>query len=282
MELRGSNLSFNSRYDIDKDSRMWDFDDLVTKDVPLGIEYVLQKTNAKQLHWIGHSMGGMLHLAYLSTGSQKMAQIRSGITVGSTLMHLGSGSGFDQLTILLKLKKYIPAWLVIPNGSFHTLISPFLGYISTPLESFQVQAANMDPKITRMLFRFGFHRIPVRLLIQLASSIVGEKGATDRTGKISYLEQLVDVVKKSPKSASNLMLIAGEKDKQCPIVAAENSYNRLVSVWPSGKLKLRIFGKKYGHKESYGHNDLLIGKNVGSEVYPEIESWLSKGDVLNN
>jgi pimeloyl-ACP methyl ester carboxylesterase len=50
-------------------STWWTVDDHLQKDVPAVLEYVMQATGAKQLHWIGHSM--------VSDGYVDLADIRS-------------------------------------------------------------------------------------------------------------------------------------------------------------------------------------------------------------
>jgi pimeloyl-ACP methyl ester carboxylesterase len=46
-------------------STWWTVDDHLQKDVPAVLEYVLQATGAKQLHWIGHSMVGVVDVVCL-------------------------------------------------------------------------------------------------------------------------------------------------------------------------------------------------------------------------
>jgi len=259
-----------------KNTRFWDFDDYVQNDIPTAVNYVLKQSNTTQLHYIGHSMGGMLLLSYLSTSKDHLAQFRSGITVGSSLMSKGAHSGFDKLIPLLKLIPYVPKWFVIPNGSFNTLLSPFITFISGPLESFQMYAPNMDPAVTRMIFKYGFHSIPLKLLVHLSSAIIGDSGMTNRAGT-SYLHQLANLVKSEPGSPP-VLLIAGDKDEQCPPKAAENTYDVLSPHWSHGKLKLNCYGKTFGHREGYGHHDLLIGKRAVDEVFPDIVNWISTND----
>ncbi|MFB6347350.1 MAG: alpha/beta hydrolase, partial [bacterium] len=41
----------------------WNFDDFAQRDLPAAIDYVLEETGRDELHWVGHSMGGMLYYA---------------------------------------------------------------------------------------------------------------------------------------------------------------------------------------------------------------------------
>src|SRR5688572_3629564 len=55
VDLRGSGLSKKKflRY-------RWYFDDFVFQDLPAAVEQIMKVTKAPRLHWIGHSMGGLL------------------------------------------------------------------------------------------------------------------------------------------------------------------------------------------------------------------------------
>ena len=84
-ELRGhgKSLHLKERYN-------WNVQTFLDFDMPAIVNKVLEESGQKQLFWIGHSMGGMLLLAYLiSAGLNKdsalydASLIRGGITVGS-------------------------------------------------------------------------------------------------------------------------------------------------------------------------------------------------------
>ncbi|MSP24315.1 MAG: alpha/beta fold hydrolase, partial [Myxococcales bacterium] len=82
LELRGHGASESAqrtgprRFD-------WCLDDYLAKDVPAALAAVQSMTGVEGVHWIGHSMGGMLLYTQLATGGS--AAIRSGITVGSSV-----------------------------------------------------------------------------------------------------------------------------------------------------------------------------------------------------
>jgi hypothetical protein len=42
-----------------------------------------------------------------------------------------------------------------------------------------------------------------------------------------------------------------------------------------------MFGTANGHKNDYGHNDLILGKFAKKEVYPEILRWVKGHCALN-
>ena len=58
-------------------------DDYVLLDIPAALDYIRKTTGFSQVHWVGHSMGGMLLYAYdaLFDGGA----VASGITLGSPI-----------------------------------------------------------------------------------------------------------------------------------------------------------------------------------------------------
>src|SRR5262249_3588950 len=58
------------------------FDDYLYRDVPAALAKVLATSGAPAVHWVGHSMGGILLYAQLAAlGSAKLV---SGVAIGST------------------------------------------------------------------------------------------------------------------------------------------------------------------------------------------------------
>jgi len=80
VELRGAGRSTRptwwngKRYD-------WRFEDYVQHDGPAALRKVLRETGARQVHWVGHSMGGMI--AYALLMSPVHHKIASAVTLGS-------------------------------------------------------------------------------------------------------------------------------------------------------------------------------------------------------
>lgn len=65
--------------------RWWTIDDYVEKDVPALIRFVLRQTNSHQVHFLGHSMGGMILCGVMARVDTTTAKIRSCIAIGSGL-----------------------------------------------------------------------------------------------------------------------------------------------------------------------------------------------------
>jgi pimeloyl-ACP methyl ester carboxylesterase len=234
----------------------WCFDDYLLHDVPAAIAAV---GGGRPVHWIGHSMGGLLGLAHLGRGAPG---IRSLVTVGSSLDYTTSASGFRGLLPFRELLARLPA---VPIGMLARLSARFVGRWSTPYEKFNVWPSNCDPTLWRRICETGFHAVSPPVMAQLASAF-DDGGLTSRDGAIRYLQRLAD-------SDTPVLMLAGDRDAQCPPEAAE----RTASVLRCGEL--RIFGPDHGQADHYGHFDLLMGKRVHAEVFPILEKWLAAQDA---
>jgi len=286
LEMRGSNTSHHMDYHKKHNVPSWDFDDMLEHDIPQAINYVLQnslvdpKTNKKptQLHYIGHSMGGILLLSYLSLSPEHFSQFRSAITVGTAMSYANSGSHYTKLLPFRKIARYIEN-VMLPNGPANILLSYFIVWFPNPILNFQVCLENVGSGTALKIFRYALHSIPVRLLIHLSSAIANVKGVTNRKGDIFYLESLEKLCRERnshKKYLPPILMVGGDKDYQCPPLAVLNTHKELSECYPN--MKTEMFGRSYGDSYSYGHFDLLIGRKVNVEVFPVIEKWISEAE----
>jgi pimeloyl-ACP methyl ester carboxylesterase len=89
--------------------------------VPAVIDFILRATGAPQLHWVGHSMGGMLAVGSLSLGGDVARAIASLTMVGSGCY--GAGSWHAVLGPALR-------WLLpfgFPGVVAGHIMAPFVG-----------------------------------------------------------------------------------------------------------------------------------------------------------
>jgi pimeloyl-ACP methyl ester carboxylesterase len=239
----------------------WSFDDYLRFDLPAAIEKVQEVTGQRQLHVIGHSMGGMLFLSYCGNASE----VRSAITIGSSLDFSRTGSDFVRL---LKWKWLAHALPALPVGLLTLMVTPCAGRIANRIEEFTMWFANVDPVITRLHYANTFHAISSPVLLQL--STLFEAGGLRRwNGTGSYLDQ-------AACSRVPTLFVAADRDRQCPVEACRRTYECLRQS--SDAHRLVVCGQESGQQEHYGHFDLLIGKRAAEEVFPEIERWLRRYD----
>jgi pimeloyl-ACP methyl ester carboxylesterase len=240
----------------------WSFDDYLYRDLPAAINKVKAITGDKQLHMIGHSMGGMLCLCHAGLNG---SDIRSLITIGSSLVFTDTGSDFGPLLTLKPLARVFPA---IPVGVFSFMLSPLTGRIRNRFEGFLMWCSNVAPMVTRLLYANTFHAVSSPVLLQLSTAFeTGGLRMCDR--EVRYLDQVAH-------SPVPTLFLAGDHDRQCPPLACKRTYEQLTQHLDTHQMV--VFGKESGQRDHYGHFDLLLGKRAVEEVYPVIEEWLLQHD----
>lgn len=240
----------------------WSFDDYLLFDLPAAIAYAKRASGAPAVHWIGHSMGGLLAYAHLARGGSR--DFCSVTTIGSSLDYSGAKSGFHKLRPLRSLLDRIP---FVPIGLLGRAMARFVGRVETPFQRFNVWPSNVDPEHWRQVSREGFHAVSPAVMGQLASAME-TGGLRSRDGSTAYLDGLAG-------ATAPVLAIAGDRDAQCPPDAAE----RTLEALGSPRRELRVFGKSRGHGDHYGHFDLIIGRRARAEVFPCIDAWVDAADT---
>ena len=247
----------------DKPKGQWSLDDLIENDLPAVIRAVLEHSRAEKLHWIGHSLGGILLLMFAIENPE--APIDSFSAIGSALDYRpGTRKNiypklipWASVASSLHLKSF-------PYHLFARLGAPMAGRgIRLLPELMNFRRDNIDPEILRTMLAHGFTKAPYRLL-QGLSGLFSKEGLVRQNTEIAYRDQ---AIRFRPRS----LLISGSRDLQCPAEAVEDTGHRL-----HGARNVRImhFGKRHGHAREYGHIDLVLGKNVRQEVWPHLFNWL--------
>lgn len=198
-------------------------------------------------------MGGLLLLSYLGTNPNSFTQIKSAITVGSSLNYYNSGTGYAKLLPFQKLIDKFPRLksIHIPHGITSRLLASFSGRgWDIIAESFQCVTENSnflkntlnkktlffhsskckaEPHIIRKLLKFGFHSIPIQLMISLSSGITNPEGLIDKNG-FPFLQTLIQTIEKKKNQCPPIYMICGSKDQQCPLSAVEKTSNSLKTL----------------------------------------------------
>lgn len=257
IDLRGHGLSEKPAQRSRK-SWGWGFNTYCDQDIPAAIDAVLKISGKKKLHFIGHSMGGILlysHAALLNAKGKACAstKIQSGITIASSLDYSCSTSFFHRIVRLAPITHLVPSvpmnWPALFSSwaarFHHAFIDPVL-----------VARNNVELDCYRKMAANSIHPISAPVLREMAGAIDGS-GMKASSG-LMYADVLEEKGYLFP-----VLSLSGTADIQCPPdVAARFGTEHLV------------FGKEYGQEEEYGHNDLIMGKSAEREVWPKIYAWL--------
>lgn len=261
-ELRGSGMSDRPGLLYSDVPYSWGFNEHLVYDAPAIISEVLRRTGAPSVHWIGHSMGGMLIEAYLA--SQKEPPVASAIAIGAPADF--SKMSFVVLRIMARLRwslKLTPLPPMPFNGRLilpvaHMMPRWLLGLFNPP---------NVDPSICRRIVALASELITSKKLWLDMGDFVDRGSFASEDGK-PYLEGLSE-------TAVPLFVVGGSRDRVAPPA----------TIIPAGlpeegpeNCKRLILGKEAGCVEDYGHMDLLVGLRAEQEVYPVLLAWLTEHD----
>ncbi|MEW6139644.1 MAG: alpha/beta hydrolase [Thermodesulfobacteriota bacterium] len=259
IELRGSGLSARPgllRSDV---PLSWGFDDHLDKDTPAAIDFVCARTGAPAIHWIGHSMGGMLGLCHVA--NTRDARVKSLVT-------LGSPTDFKKIprrvfAVLLRLKWMMKIVPFAPMSLFARLSIPVLHRLPPYVQGL-LNPRNIEPNVARRIVAVGSPlTMSSRLWLDFGRFL--ETGVFSRISGEPYLAGLKGC-------HVPIFSISGAADLLAPPSACHDSD-------VPGEARL-VMGKVSGYQEDYGHMDLLLGSRARIEVYPLLSEWLRRNDDL--
>lgn len=233
----------------------WGFNDYCHQDLDAALDLVLQKSGKQQLHYIGHSMGGVLLLA---RAALQDTRIKSAMTLGSTLDYANSPSMFHSLIKIKPLGQFLPAIPVHWTSAVSSLGAKFTTKAIDPI---LVNPLNVDRQLYRKMAAIALHPVSGKVMMDLCQAIDGS-GLKSLDGSI-YADRLVEQGYGFP-----ILSVAGSEDIQCPPMAAARFGTEHI-----------VFGQAFGQQEDYGHDDLIMGKNAKTETWPVYVDWLEKHEL---
>ena len=253
-DLRGARFS-------NLPAKGWRLDDYIEQDLPAIFDLVRAQALSSTIHWLGHSMGGVLFFMYACEHPE--VPISRAVMVGSTLDYRVGHSVFRDLRAALKIARPVRE---LPFGKLTRLSAYLAGHVSTPIEKINFNRPNVEVEVMRAILSDCFGPLPTALLKDLDSAF-SRGGFARRGGLLRYNELW-------PRYRFPTLLLAGSADVQCPIEAVDETARVLGHL---RDLRVLPFGKRYGQREDYGHYDLIVGRHAPSEVWPRIVEWMDRG-----
>ena len=263
-ELRGSGCSGRPGILLSDNPLNWSFDDHLDYDMEAIIRNVINETGADSVHWVGHSMGGMLIEAYISR--KKSSGVASAVALGSPTDFTGMQT--HQFRHVLKIGAVLK---VIPFNPMILLIKCFFpilrfcpGLLSTLFCS-----ENIEWWVIRKISAIGIEPVSSSALWSDMARFLSEGKFAGPSGR-PYLQGIEE-------SKTPLLAISGAKD----IMAPQKAVLSVCEASADGCVRESvILGKQTGLEQDYGHVDLLLGKRAREEVFPIIEKWLARWDSV--
>lgn len=241
----------------------YNFDDYIGHDIPAALKYIARTVGFRGVHWVGHSMGGMLAYPILKTTDPDI--IRSATTLGSPAMVLASDPVMDRLLPFTPLLKVLP---VLPQATFSRLLFPVAGIAMRLMDPIVWNSKNMDARTVRTMAAIGVDDMPSSLLFQY-QVWYREKDFHNHYETLSYQENFHRIT-------APVLFIAGAGDTMTPVRDIRFIYERVSSQ----KKRLLVVGEASGFSTDYGHVDLVLGRRAPDEVFPRILEWIEENDQI--
>ncbi len=263
-ELRGSGMSQKPWFFASEVPYGWTFEDHLYKDIPALIDHVKSVTGFQRVHWVGHSMGGMLILAHLCASDAQ--DIASVVVLGtptdfSAIQH----PGIRRLLTFRRAFRVVPFY---PLTIVQRLIAPYARYASRLVQAGFWPPNTSPHTASRILALTTEFMAPASIWLQFGTFLeTGVFGPGDGT---SYVDRLASCT-------TPILALAGSKDFLAPEAAV---FGKIVTEESLGKRAYHVFGKETGCLEDYGHVDLLVGDRAQMEVYPTVMNWLREQEPL--
>lgn len=228
------------------------FDCYVRHDLPAALDAVRARHGAERVHWVGHSMGGLVLYALLARDPD--APVRSAVTVGSPVCM--------RLPWVLRLGLRVLAALRLPLcwGRVAFLAAPVTGWVAHPPIGLLVNPRNVRPARLRAAC--------ANLVADLSAGEVDHfaRMARDRFGS---RDGACDYAAGLAGARTPVLVVAGSADRLAPPDAVRAGFERLGG---------EAGGHRYRVHDGYGHGDLVIGDAAPAVVFPEVAAWLEAHD----
>ena len=232
------------------------YDDYYMRDLPAAIDHIRTKTGSPSVHWIGHSMGGMLLYTYATVhGTEALA---SGTT-------LGTPPGFDDLNqkpmpLVMALLTLCPA-----------LADPWIRALASlgPIVKISASFAPINWKnIASNINFFSTTEYAPPAVAQQMHDWASTNSWVLKEANINMMDAL-------PKLDIPLHVLAGSLDPLAPLPSIEKFHAGLAHK----DTRFTPLGKKYGCENEYNHVDLVFSADGQEEVYLPIVDWLQSHPI---
>lgn len=254
MELRGHGgsrrLATNGNRPFD-----WTMDEYVQIDLPAAVDYVNRSTGERGVHWVGHSLGGMI--LYAACALELTAAIRSAVFTDSHADFSPLRGRRRIARFYARLVPVVPPALFIPFVMVLGLISPTWFMPKYGIRS----RRTLLGIVANGLVHLGCSRVAHHLVeVVEGGRFVSADGRVDYEAGIGRIHfpilQLAAADRLSPEHVARALV------ERAPASAGAREYVRL--------------GRREGFSEDYNHFTVLLGENAPREVFPRIADFIRR------
>lgn len=255
VSLRGCGESY-----IESENENFSFDDMVDKDVPAIITEVCNISGKTKINWVAHSMGAMIMYSYLGISPKKEKdKVKSFVSLG------GPGNLAHSSPVIGKIAlKYISFSKRVDIKLLAKFILPFVSLFNSPLKEIFYNP-QVTPKNTVKKMLVGIENIPDGLMLQMLDWVA--KG-----GDIVSVDKKYNYTERQTQITCPILFIAGGYDNVATPSSLKSVYEKVNSKYK----EFHIISESEGFSGDYGHACLVMGKNAKKEIFPLIETFLTK------
>ncbi len=229
-------------------------DDILLKDIPPALQTIRAVTGHDRVHWIGHSMGGMLLYAYDATFQTN--EIASGVTLGSPPGFKGY-EHFSHRTLIQLDRIAYPILDRVFRG-----LAPYYHVWHPKSRLVPINWDNVHPKF-RTKEIFHAIEMPLPGIGEQMDQWASGKPWTVNGGKVNVESHL-------SKLRFPLLAIFGGID---PFISQQRA-QAFVNAIENPDKKIIIRSRALGDSANYNHIELPFAIEAEKEIFEPILDWL--------
>ena len=233
-------------------------DDYLLRDIPAALEFIRNATGYPKIHWVGHSMGGMLLYAYDAAFGPGL--LASATTLGSPIGFEGVPFSRIGIAVLFAFRK--ASRRLFRGGQW--LVAAFNSMIHPKFEHVPVNWDNMNPRFDTAMMFSAIEAPPIPVAKEMAFALENRM--------LRVKNGTVDVFAGLKKLGVPLYAIFGAADPFVTIDTIESFFTAL----PNPDKRLLVLSKDNGHAADYSHVDLVYGVQARKDVYEPILQWIGE------
>jgi len=244
------------------------FASMVQHDLPMAVTAVLERTGAKQLDYVGFSMGGMLLYAALDHTIDS-SQLRRVAIIGSPAI-VRPPVPLPVPSVVAKLPAFgyptLRFRLAARIGAFAS------EWVRTPAHHWVFNPANVRAGVVRTSLMNIIEDVPGPLNSDFASW-AATGGAVTLNGQ-PVLERLRAL-------ETPVVFFAGSVDRLAPPDSVRAAFDAWGAERPRVDKQFVLLGRAHGTREEYGHGDLAVGAHVEAELFAPLARFVNVGLPVN-
>jgi len=231
----------------------WSMDEYANEDLPAAVACVLRATGAKSLHFVGHSLGGMILYARAAGGD--LSWCRSAVTIDAP----GSFAPIRLPTLPARIySRLVPVVPVI----FFKPLAHFL-YVLVPGEILRRRIQLERRRLVKILYNGLVNVGSSKVLLHLCRCLT--------EGRFRSFDGSVDYEDGPSRIRFPLMVLRPVRG-QTPEACVRHAYNKAPAV---EKRYVRL-GRAEGFSVDHNHFTPVLGSTAPVEVFPLVAEWLRR------